>query len=352
MHAGGCGSLFLTVSGMRVMDGHGERGSAEGRPFRIRTPDRLSLGGFLWRHPSSRPDRPVVVIAAATSVRCRYYARFADYLHANGFDVATFDYRGIGESRPASLSGMKGDWVDWGEQDLEAILQHVQRTFPGQPVDVVAHSIGGFAVGAAPSARYVRRIFTVGAQYAYWRDYGADQRLRMVLKWHVLMPAVTRIFGYFPAKRLGWMEDTPAGVVRDWSRMKARFEDTVRQGIFIGGEREAEVIVQRFGKVLAPILAVGLDDDPHGTQAALDRLLDYFTASCRLHLRIDPVETGQEKIGHFAFFHDRFKETLWPTALHWLRNGTLLPDGPGRLVRRAAPCPPGLTRPRAVRLER
>lgn len=335
---------------MRITEGHGERGSAAARPFRVRTADGTSIGGFLWRHPTPRPDRAVVVIASATAVRCRYYARFAEHLHAHGFDVMTFDYRGIGESRPATLRGMKGDWVDWGEQDLEAVLQHAQRIFSGQPLDVVAHSIGGFAIGTAPSARHVRRIFTVGAQYAYWRDYGAGQRVRMVLKWHVVMPALTRLFGYFPAKRLGWMEDTPAGVVRDWSRMTARFEHTVRQGVFLGGEREADMIRERFTKVRAPILAVGLEDDPHGTPAALDRLLDYFSASCRLHLRIDPVETGQERIGHFAFFHDRFKETLWPTALHWLQTGRLLPGGPGQLTRRYAPCPPELTRPRAVRL--
>jgi hypothetical protein len=31
------------------------------------------------------------------------------------------------------------------------------------------------------------------------------------------MPLLTRVFGYFPGKRLGWLEDTPAGVVHDWS---------------------------------------------------------------------------------------------------------------------------------------
>ncbi len=325
---------------MRVMEGRGERGSAAGQPFRIRTADRVDIGGFIWRHPAGRNARPVVVIATATSVRCRYYSRFADYLHANGLNVVTFDYRGIGESRPASLRGLKGDWVDWGEHDLEGVLQHVLRMFPGQPVDMVAHSIGGFAIGAAPAARHLRRIFTVGAQYAHWRDYGADQRLRMLLKWHVVMPALTGLFGYFPAKRLGWMEDTPAGVVRDWSRMTARFEDTVRRGAFIAGEREGDLIRRRFAEVRAPILAVGLEDDPHGTAPALDRLLDYFTASCRLHLRIDPVEIGHEAIGHFAFFHDRFKTTLWPTALHWLRTGTVLPDGPGRVTRQSPPCRP------------
>jgi hypothetical protein len=102
----------------------------------------VSPGGTL-------PDtqRPVVIINAATSVRCRHYSRFADYLFANDFDVITYDYRGIGESRPASLKGLKASWSDWGALDFEAMLKRAQREFPNQPIDVVGHSFGGCAGG-------------------------------------------------------------------------------------------------------------------------------------------------------------------------------------------------------------
>ncbi|MCV6903735.1 MAG: alpha/beta fold hydrolase, partial [Achromobacter xylosoxidans] len=192
----------------------------------LRAADGVALGGYAWRHAAPDPagPRPVVVINAATSVRCRYYARFAAYLHRHGFDVLTYDYRGIGESRPASLRGFQASWMDWGEKDFEAVLGYVRSHFPGQPVDVVGHSIGGFVTGLAPSARGLRRIFTMGAQYAYWRDYAAGQRLRMLAKWHVVMPLLAACLGYFPGRRLGWLEDTPRGVVRDWSFMGPRFE--------------------------------------------------------------------------------------------------------------------------------
>ncbi|MCO6184625.1 alpha/beta fold hydrolase [Rhizobium sp. L1K21] len=304
----------------------------KGAPLQLQTSDGVSLGGFIWRGIEAGAKRPVIVISAATSVRCRYYARFADYLFANGFDVLTFDYRGIGESRPTSLRGFHADWVDWGEHDLEAALQFVHGAFPGQDIRVVGHSIGGFAIGLAPSNHRIQRILTVGSQFAHWRDYGADQRRRMYIKWHIVMPLFTRVFGYFPAKRLGWMEDTPAGVVRDWSRMKPRFEHTVRQGRMVGGEREADLLHRRFGQVTAPILAIGLEDDPHGTTAALARLLAYFTSSHRRHWRIAPSDIGVDAIGHFAFFHDRFKETLWPLALEWLRYGEIPEGAPGGLV--------------------
>lgn len=225
--------------------------------------------------------------------------------------MLTYDYRGIGESRPASLRGFEASWMDWGEKDFEAVLGYVDTHFPGQPVDVVAHSIGGFVTGLAPSARRVRRIFTMGAQYAYWRDYAAGQRLRMLAKWHVVMPLLAVCLGYFPGRRLGWLEDTPRGVVRDWSLMGPRFE---RRG-------RAQHRVAAMAAVTAPILALSVTDDEFGTEAAVGRLLAYFTGSARTHLRLAPASLGLEAIGHFAFFHERFRDTLWPIALGWLSRG-------------------------------
>jgi predicted alpha/beta hydrolase len=297
-------------------------GHAQGEIIHFPAADGLSLGGFLWAAPEAEPVRPLVIITAATSVRCRYYARFASYLFARGFDVLTYDYRGIGESRPAQLRGFQADWVDWGEKDLEGALTFAMAHRPGHPLFVVGHSIGGFAIGAAPSNDRIARILTVGAQFAYWRDYSPDRRIRMLLKWHLAMPLMAMVLGYVPAKRLGWMEDTPKGVALDWSRMRSRFEDTVRDGRHAEhGRGDAGLLTTRFANVKAPILAISLSDDPHGTVPAVDRLLAYFTGSPRLRLHLRPQDAGVAEIGHFAFFHDRFRETLWPLALAWLTEG-------------------------------
>ncbi len=76
--------------------------------------DGFPIKGFLWRAAMPHQDdgaakragpcgtRSVEIINAATSVRCRYYFRFATYLAMHGFDVFVYDYRGIGESRPAT----------------------------------------------------------------------------------------------------------------------------------------------------------------------------------------------------------------------------------------------------------
>ncbi|WP_025128402.1 alpha/beta fold hydrolase [Pseudomonas sp. PH1b] len=291
--------------------------------------DGVMLGGFTWRHAQPAPGRAVVIINAATSVRCRYYFRFADYLFAHGFDVMTYDYRGIGESRPASLKGFKASWSDWGTLDYEAILKRAQREFPGQPIDVVGHSFGGCAVGLGASSGVVRRVVTMGAQFAYWRDYAPKLRWRMLGKWHLLMPLLTWFYGYFPGKRLGWMEDTPAGVVSDWCTPHSRYEGRPSGRTLQGHEDSLP-----FSRVTAPMLAISVSDDPFGTIPAIERLLGYYRNSPCTHLRIDPADIGETEIGHFAFFHSRFQTRLWPLALAWLRHGELDRQSPGRQVPR------------------
>jgi len=299
-------------------------------PFQETAADGYLLGGFTWRHALADAQRPVVIINAATSVRCRHYSRFAAYLFAHGFDVITYDYRGIGESRPAMLKTLQASWTDWGALDFEAILKRAQREFPGQPIDVVGHSFGGCAAGLGASGQVIRRMVTVGAQFAYWRDYAPAQRWRMFAKWHVVMPLLTRFCGYFPGKRLGWLEDTPAGVVHDWSTPAARYEQRPSGRLLVA--RDASL---PFANVRAQVLAISIGDDPYGTVAATERLLDYFTHAAKTHLRIDPQDIGEAQVGHFAFFRSAYQATLWPIALTWLQSGALAPATPGRQVPRS-----------------
>ncbi|HDR9258295.1 alpha/beta hydrolase family protein [Burkholderia vietnamiensis] len=294
--------------------------------------DGYTLRAHVWRHRGgASAGRPVTVVNCATSVRCDYYFRFAAWLFAHGRDVLVYDYRGIGGSRPARLATLRANWLDWGRLDCEAALQYARDAFPGQPVDVVAHSIGGCVLGLAASNAAVRRVVTVGAQYAYWRDYRHQQRRRMWWKWHVAMPALAAVFGYVPAKRLGWMEDTPRGVALSWVRSQARFEDAYTRGPLAETAASRAALPGRFARLSAPMLAIGLDDDAFGTIDAIERLTGYYTGSDVTHLRLAPHDIGVAEIGHFAFFHSRFADTLWPLALHWLQHGALPADAPGRV---------------------
>ena len=287
-------------------------------PVTLIAADGYGLAAHHWTH-AALPIRAVVVINPATAVKASYYHRYARFLAINGMSVLTYDYRGIGASRRGSLREFKNiSKLDWGRLDCDAALQWARDNHIDMPVHVVAHSIGGLLVGLARNNTCVERCVTVGAQYAYWRDYERGKRLFMWLRWHLLMPALTALFGYFPAKALGWHEDLPAAVAYEWAFRPARLEES-----YLGMSGSGPDALAHFAGMTGDILAIGMTDDPFGTQAALDRLLAYFTNSRRVHVRISPESIGEKNIGHFAFFHDRFKATLWRQSLDWLISGSI-----------------------------
>ncbi len=282
------------------------------REITLRCRDGVTLHGHVW---SGRVDARcgTVVINAATGVRARYYHYFARFLAEHGFNVLTYDYRGIGLSRPGRLRGCSFRWRDWGERDFEAALDFAEKLGDG-PVAVVGHSIGGFLPGFAANARRIDRMLTVGAQYAYWRDYAARERLRLFLKWHLVMPALTAFFGYFPGERLGWLEDLPAGVANEWSFRRARMERSYPA-------RERQAILNNFAAVTAPILAITASDDEFATVAAIRRALRYYRHAPATEVMLSPADLGEDRLGHFDLFNARHAGGFWLDALLWLRDG-------------------------------
>ena len=285
--------------------------------------DGVVLGGNFWR-PAGEPEA-VVVINAATGVLARYYHRYARWLADAGFAVLTYDYRGIGASRPPDVRTCGYRWQDWGECDFPAAAALAQRMAPGVRLQVVGHSFGGFIPGMSAAGTDVERILTVGAQYACWRDYLASARARLFLKWHVAMPFLSMIFGFFPGRYLNWLEDLPKGVALQWASVGRRWESRIAPD-------ERARLLQRFEAVSAPILAIVLSDDELATPASVDRGLAYYRCSTRTRTVIRPSDFDQLSIGHFGFFHDRNRAVLWPVTTAWLRDGRIPNSGSTSVV--------------------
>lgn len=90
--------------------------------------------------------------------------------------------------------------------------------------------------------------------------------------------------------------------------------------------------METFAQVSAPTLALSMADDEFGTIPAIHRLLRYYKNSPCTHLRIEPGDLGQPSIGHFAFFHARYTDSLWRIPLAWLRDGRVTEEIPGQLI--------------------
>lgn len=290
-----------------------QHGTVEPKAVEIPAVDGIQLGGHVWRAPGVDPIG-TVIINPATGVLARHYHRYARFLATHGFDVLTYDYRGIGLSRPGRLRGCGYRWRDWGARDFEAAVRFVRQRGRCDRLLVVGHSIGGFLPGLAESSPEIERMLTVGAQYAWWGDYAVDRRLHLFLKWHLAMPALTLAFGYFPGRSLGWLEDLPAGVAHEWSFRGPRFERS-------HPPREREGVLQRMSAMTAPILAIAVSDDELGTPAAIRRTLACYSGAARTAVKLRPSDYGRDAIGHFGLFRDSHAAGFWPDTLTWLRDG-------------------------------
>src|SRR5262245_61297245 len=90
----------------------------------ITTADGFDLAAQTFGDATS--CRAGVLLVGAMGVDQQYYAAFAEWLAGQGFFVVTFDYRGIGDSRPArfreSLRGFHADVSTWATRDVPAAV--------------------------------------------------------------------------------------------------------------------------------------------------------------------------------------------------------------------------------------
>ncbi len=281
--------------------------------FTVRTADDFELHATAFGDAQS--CRAGVLIAPAMGVEQHYYAPFAHWLAAQGFFVVTFDYRGMGRSRPAayrrSLRGFAADVFIWARVDCAAMVDHIgARIGPQRRLMWVGHSLGGQVLGLLPNRARVAAMVTVATGSGYWLQNAPQLRSYVWWLWYVAAPLATALCGYFPGRRLRKLGDLPAGVMRQWRAWCLHRDYAV--GV------EGEPVRRAFEAVQAPILSLSFTDDAYMSKRNIESLHGFYRAAPREMARIDPRTVGARSIGHFGFFRRRFEETLWPRAGAWL----------------------------------
>ncbi len=257
------------------------------------------------------PARGVVLLASAIGVKRRFYARFATYLAEGGLATLTLDYRGIGDSRPASLRGFETTLHDWAELDLAAAATELHARFPDLPLLWVGHSVGGQLMGFVPEAKVHAAMF-VASQSGYFGHWNGLGFALMATLWHAAIPGIVPLAGYLPSRVLGLGEDLPAGVATEWARW-GRDPDYL---LLHARERHGGAFLTYEG----PLRSLTIADDAYAPARAVRALVDCYPFAAREVVRVRPRDVGVTKIGHFGFFAPRFRRTLWSDARAWLSS--------------------------------
>ena len=250
--------------------------------------------------PEGAP-RACALIGGAMAVRARFYAPFARHLAEQGIAALTFDYRGIGASRPpGSLKGFTAHFHDWGEKALAGGADFLAQRFPGLPLHFVGHSAGGQLMGMA-DAHFSSALF-VATGTAYWKAYSGFSRAFMAALWYALLPAAAAVTGYLPMRVFRQGDDVPLGVAREWA---AWGKDP--RYVFSYAEPRGGLGYTRYA---GPLRALSFADDAYAPRPAMESLLSLYTQAKK-----ELIDSGNgAPVGHFGFFKT---PALWPEQVRF-----------------------------------
>jgi predicted alpha/beta hydrolase len=261
--------------------------------------------------PAGMP-RASVVIGGAMGVRQSFYEPFAQWLSQQGLRVWTFDYRGSGDSRgDVPLREVDADLFDWA-RDYEAVIDAAKAELPDEPLYLLGHSLGAQLPGFLQRPEQVDGLVSIAAGSGYWRENAPKLKRSILYFWFVLVPLVTRLFGYFPGRKLKKVGDLPRGVILQWRRwcLNPRYS--------VGAE--GELAARSYSRVRFPVLALSMTDDELMTLAGTNSLVSFYTGAPSAIERIAPADVQARRIGHFGFFREQFSQSLWPSTVDKLNR--------------------------------
>jgi predicted alpha/beta hydrolase len=293
------------------------REPSDGERITLRALDGYELGAVFYSARTPGAARHVALLHCGSAIPAARYIHFARFLAASGIPVLTYDYRGIGLSRPPVLRGFRATIEDWAEYDCAAAIAWLRERFPRSEIIGIAHSVATLLVGGAHNAGEQARLVFIGPHTGYHGDYRPLYRLPMAALWHLVMPAVTRILGYFPASRLGLGDDIPAGIALQWAARRSPMLRPAEEG---PSHERTRMLLDRCAALQRPALVVYISDDAFATAAGARRLLSYYPRLLSEQVVFTPADAGVDRIGHFGFFRRRVGAALWPRLLARLKS--------------------------------
>jgi len=282
------------------------------KSYSLKTDDGLSLAATLFE-PSEIKERRTLVIASALGVPRYFYYKFARYFASKGYSVVTFDYRGIYESRESVKSGSEITMEEWGEYDIEAALKFALNELKTEKLFYLGHSCGGQLLGLAPCSMQVDRVAFVACQLGYWKLWPWPLSYAVLMTWQVIAIMVP-FFDYLPTRMMGISSlNLPSGVAKQW----AHWGKT--PGYLFNEKHQLDT--SRYEKLAIPLLSYHFTDDLLLAPAeSVDALLAKYPQAIIKKRNIDPNDISMKNIGHFGFFKERLKSSLWREVLEWFET--------------------------------
>ncbi|MBL1281112.1 MAG: alpha/beta fold hydrolase [Fluviicola sp.] len=251
---------------------------------------------------SSSDSNSVVILLPATGVKQSFYYKFAEFLQSNGYSTYTFDYFGIGDSKYRPLKEQDTSASDWGSNDFESVMSFYLEKYPKKKVSIIGHSIGGQLIGLAPSSVQANKIILIAAQSGYWKFWKGKGRVKMFFNWHLVFPLLTGLYGYFPGERFKIMENLPKTMSFEWRKWclspNYLFDHISYKDLY-------------FDKIQCDLFSYSVKNDRFAPKESVNWITDKYCSTNQERRHLSSKDSNSKSIGHFSFFKEEMKETIW-----------------------------------------
>ncbi|HEX3788481.1 MAG TPA: alpha/beta fold hydrolase [Pseudonocardiaceae bacterium] len=289
------------------MSASSEAGSGTRRPSQFDTLESIPVdvpesatsaaSSFVVRVlPAADPTAPVLLMLPAMAVKAKFYLPMIKALQGLGLSGATVDLRAQGESTPTLDTAGNFGYREMLEADLPAIVAAVRGRFPGAPVFLFGHSLGGVLslLYSAGTPDGVAGVVTIGTGSVYWRAFAAERRVKVLLGAQYVS-IVSRARGHWPAGSKVMGGPMAGRVMVDWARHS-------RTGHYrpSGSTRDYDRLLR---ELVLPVLMISMDSDPLGPRSTIDHLGAKLVSAKLTRLHLDEA-SGVVNRDHFAWVKD------------------------------------------------
>ncbi len=254
----------------------------------------------------------IIVISSAIGIKQSFYTKYATYLANKGFLVFTYDYRGIGESKPEKMKDFEAHFIDWADKDFMGLTQYIEEFYPNHEKFLIGHSIGGIMIGLTRAYKVYSKIVTIGSQFGYIKNFHGKDKPKVSFFFRIAIPILSSFYGFFPSQKVGMGEPIPLGIASDWRKL------ILREKSILGYADETQNL---YDEITKPVFIISLDDDYMATPKSVDLFAELVLKNAKKkRLNIIPKEYGLDEIGHLNFFREKNKEQLWNIPLEYIEE--------------------------------
>ncbi len=249
----------------------------------------------------------------AMGIRGEYYRELASTLRDIGFNVIVGELRGTGSHSLRASRHHDWGYADMAEQEWPAVVACAKRLFPNAALCFLGHSIGGqiSSLYLATNPEVSQELILVASNSMGYKKYGL--RGYGVLALSHVVAFGSRVLGYWPGHKLGFMGRQARGEMQDWAR------NTLTNQYRLG---QSKVDYEsRFSRYKGRVLSISIEKDWMTPAPSVISLMNKFICAKTTYTHLVNIETEDGAVSHINW--PRYPQKILPTLLSWFNRDTV-----------------------------